>query len=126
MGVKRGCILRSTLFSLYINDLIDHFGPECEPLELKKKPISCLLYADDIILLSESAKGLQKSLDILKTYCDASFKNLLSDNTRVRIFIFIQNLTLGYMTKILNHIIFFSSTKIRIFFSATLGIRIFF
>jgi hypothetical protein len=34
--------------------------------------------------------------------------------------------TLGYMTKTLNHIIFFSSTKIRIFFSATLGIRIFF
>jgi hypothetical protein len=55
---------------LNINDLIDHFGPECEPLELKKKPISCLLYADDIILLSESAKGLQKSLDILKTYCE--------------------------------------------------------
>ena len=29
------------------------------------------------------------------------------------------------MTKIPNQIIFFSSTKIRIFFSATLGIRIF-
>jgi hypothetical protein len=38
---------------------------------------------------------------------------------------FFQNLTLGYMTKTLNQI-FFSSTKIRIFFSATLGIRIFF
>ena len=37
-----------------------------------------------------------------------------------------QNSTLGYMTKTLNQIIFFSSTKIRIFFSATLGIRIFF
>ena len=36
---------------------------------------------------------------------------------------FFQNLTLGYMTKTN---IFFSSTKIRIFFSATLGIRIFF
>jgi hypothetical protein len=36
---------------------------------------------------------------------------------------FFQNLTL---TKTLNQIIFFSSTKIRIFFSATLGIRIFF
>jgi hypothetical protein len=36
-----------------------------------------------------------------------------------------QNLTLGYMTKTLNQIIFFSSTKIRIFFSATSGIRIF-
>ena len=30
------------------------------------------------------------------------------------------------MTKTLNQIIFFSSTKIRIFFSATLGIKIFF
>ena len=40
--------------------------------------------------------------------------------------IFFQNSTLGYMSKTLNHIIFFSSTKIRIFFSATLGIRIFF
>ena len=39
--------------------------------------------------------------------------------------IFFQNLTLGYITKSLNQIIFFSSTKIRIFFSATLGIRIF-
>ena len=39
---------------------------------------------------------------------------------------FFQNSTLAYMTKTLNQIIFFSSTKIRIFFSATLGIRIFF
>ena len=38
---------------------------------------------------------------------------------------FSQKLTLGYMTKTLNQI-FFSSTKLRIFFSATLGIRIFF
>ena len=79
-----------------------------------------------------------------------SFRKNISDKTRVRIFIlfvaqnkysnsrvvrkqisvrnnfFPQNLTLGYMTKSLNQIIFFSSTKIRIFFSATLGIRIFF
>jgi hypothetical protein len=55
--------------------------------------------------------------------------------TRVKIFYFFvaqgatffpQNLTLGYMTKTLNQIIFFSSTKIRILFSATLGIRMFF
>ena len=45
---------------------------------------------------------------------------------RAKLKFFFQNLTLGYMTKTLNQIIFFSSTKIRIFFSATLGIRIFF
>ena len=63
-----------------------------------------------------------------------SFRIFFPDNTRVRIFyfwrakreFFFQNSTLGYMTKTLNHIIFFSSTKTRIFFSATLGIRIFF
>ena len=63
-----------------------------------------------------------------------SFRNFFSDNTRVRIFFFcrakreicFQNLTLDYMTKTLNQIIFFSSTKIIIFISATLGIRIFF
>jgi hypothetical protein len=46
--------------------------------------------------------------------------------TRELEYIFFQSSTLGYMTKTLNQIIFFSSTKIRIFFSATLGIRILF
>ena len=50
--------------------------------------------------------------------------------TQVRIYFYFffraKNLTLGYMTKTLNQIIFFPSTKIRIFFSATLGIRTFF
>ena len=64
-----------------------------------------------------------------------SFRIFFSDYTRVRIFIFFcrakreiffQNAISGYMTKTLNQIIFFSSTNIRIFFSATLGIRIFF
>ena len=53
-----------------------------------------------------------------------SFRIFFSDNTRVRIFIFcrakrdkfFQNTTLRYMTKTLDQIIFFSSTKIRIFF----------
>ena len=49
-----------------------------------------------------------------------SYRNLFSNDTRVRIFFF-QNITLGYMTKTLNQIILFSSTKIR-----TLEIRIFF
>jgi hypothetical protein len=35
--------------------------------------------------------------------------------------IFFQNLTLGYMTKILKQIIFFSSTKIRIFLFSNIG-----
>jgi hypothetical protein len=39
----------------------------------------------------------------------------------IQVFIFFHNLTLGYMTKTLNHIIFFSSTKIRIYFFSNIG-----
>ena len=48
-----------------------------------------------------------------------SFRIFFSDNTRVRIFIiFVQNLTLGYMTKTLNQIIFsFLHQNQNIFFS---------
>ena len=54
-----------------------------------------------------------------------SFRNMFSDNTRVRIFIFPEfNITLYDKNSESDY--FFSSTKIRIFFSATLAIRIFF
>ena len=53
-------------------------------------------------------------------------QNFFSDNTRVRILIFFQIITLGYMTKTEPDYYLFSSTKIRIFFSATLGIRVLF
>jgi hypothetical protein len=56
-----------------------------------------------------------------------SFRIFFSDNTRVRIFIFVVDLTLGnYMTKTLNQIIFFPPPKSEYFFSATLGIGIYF
>ena len=70
IGVKQGCILIPTIFSLYINDLADSFGNDCDPLDLNGKLVSCLLYADDIVLLSESAQGLQNLLNKVKMFCD--------------------------------------------------------
>ena len=54
-----------------MNDLVDYFDVECDPVvELNGKSFSCLLYADDIVLLSQSAKGLQNLLNKLKLFCD--------------------------------------------------------
>jgi hypothetical protein len=41
-----------------------------------------------------------------QTWFFVSFRIFFADNTRVRILIFFKNLTLGYMTKTLNQIIF--------------------
>ena len=40
-----------------------------DPVSLDVTRLNCLLYADDIILLSESEKGLQSCLDNLNSYC---------------------------------------------------------
>ena len=69
VGVKQGDNLSSSLFNIYINDLNTYFTAECEPVEIGMGKVHCLMYADDLILLSESAQGLQNSLNILSNYC---------------------------------------------------------
>ena len=55
VGLNQGCILSPALLLLYINDLVDMFDGSCDPLELNNKKLSCLVYADDIVLMSNSA-----------------------------------------------------------------------
>jgi uncharacterized protein (DUF2132 family) len=55
---------------------------------------------------------LFRSEFFFRTTREFEYLFLLSRKARI----FSQNLTLGYMTKTLNQIIFFSSTKIRVYF----------
>ena len=85
--MRQGCILSPRLFNLFINDLPDIFNEDCHPVKIGgEHKLNCLMYADDLIILSESAQGLQKSLDKLKTYTNNWDLKLNLKKTRIMIF----------------------------------------
>ena len=59
VGVKQGDNLSPNIFNLCLNDMVDAFDKDIyDPAKLGSTYFNCLLYADDIILLLESATGL--------------------------------------------------------------------
>ena len=79
MGVKQGCALSPTVFGLYVDGLEKHLlnmtGIDA-PTHIGVM-VPLLLYADDLILMSESAAGLQRHLP-------AFVKNVNSQSTSAR------------------------------------------
>lgn len=86
VGVKQGCVLSPLFFNIFLSDLPSIFDYTCDPVNLNNMQLNCLMYADDLILLSESAKGLQCALDKLYDYC-MKWKLLVNiDKSNVMIF----------------------------------------
>ena len=87
-GVKQGCILSPTLFNIFLAD----FQPfvetaQCDPVVLRGNlKIGCLIWADDIVLLSQSKDGLQTMLRALNLYAKKNGMALNIKKTKVMIF----------------------------------------
>ena len=59
------------MFNIFVHDFPNCFETEkCEPIALGDHLVNCLMYADDIVLLSNSKEGLQNNLSNLKEFCD--------------------------------------------------------
>ena len=63
IGLKQGCGISPLLFNLFINKLPDIFDQTCDPIKVGNEDLSSLLWADDLVLLSSTPQGLQKSID---------------------------------------------------------------
>ena len=69
-GVRQGDNLSPNLFKICVNDLPTIFNGDDAPVDLNCSNVNCLLYADDLILLSRTEEGLQSCLNKLSKYCD--------------------------------------------------------
>lgn len=86
-GVRQGDGLSPLLFNLYTNDLPSIFDhSESDPILLNTTRLNCLLYADDLILFSESVKGLQSCLNKLSVYCSKWKLKINTNKTKIMIF----------------------------------------
>ena len=63
-GVKQGCTLSPTLFSILMNDLVEMLKNSNIGVEISSKIINCLLFADDVVLFANSPGELQELLRI--------------------------------------------------------------
>ena len=64
LGIRQGYNLSPTLFNIFVNDIPKIFNHSCDIAKLGNIPISCMMYADDLILLSETNQGLQESITV--------------------------------------------------------------
>ena len=57
-----------------------------DPICLESTKVNCLIYADDLLLLSESKNGLQSCIDSLAVYCECWKLKINVNKTKVMIF----------------------------------------
>ena len=85
--VKQGYPLSPTLFGLYIDEIsefVERIGGPGAPLASILIPL--LLYTDDIVLISDSAEGLQRHLDALQEFCLQRDLTVNLGKTKVMVF----------------------------------------
>ena len=67
-GVRQGGVLSPYLFALYVDDLISQLRQSGYGLHIGQYFAGCVVYADDIALLSVSCYGLQCLINVCSYY----------------------------------------------------------
>ena len=86
IGLKQGCGISPLLFNLFIDKITTIFDKTCDPVSLGGEDLSCLLWADDLVLLSSSPEGLQNAIS--KTYHFYNDLGLQMNTKKTKVMIF--------------------------------------
>ena len=83
-GVRQGDTLAPTLFAIYINDLAIEVKAQNMGVKIAGgENRSILMFADDIVLLSDTAENLQSSMDVLSEWSHKWMLKLSNEKTKV-------------------------------------------
>lgn len=86
IGVRQGDNLSPCLFNIFLNDLPTYFDHTCDQIQLGSHPLSILMYADDVVLLSTSKKGLQNCVNKLFKFTSEWKLTVNTNKTKVLVF----------------------------------------
>ena len=86
-GVRQGECLSPFLFAIYLNDIEQEFITKgADGVDTGFLKLFLLLYADDIVIFSETADGLQNRLNILYDYCQRWRLTVNPNKSKILIF----------------------------------------
>ena len=86
IGLKQGCGISPLLFNLFIDKITSIFDKTCDPVTLGGEDLSCLLWADDLVLLSTSPEGLQCAISKTHSFYNDLGLQMNTKKTKVLIF----------------------------------------
>ncbi len=69
LGVKQGCVLSPTPFSIFVNDLARQIKDLKASIDIDGYNLSILLFVDDIALIADNPQALQAMLDTVTDWC---------------------------------------------------------
>ena len=84
-GVLQGGVISPSLFKLYIDDMCQYLG-DSTGVTVGGTLINHLLFADDLVLMSETSIGLQCLIHKLEIYCHRWHMSLNIFKTKVMVF----------------------------------------
>ena len=85
-GVRQGCVLSPILFSIFINKMAKEINNSKIGVTVNNKKIAVLLYADDIVIITEDPKDLKSGLKIATEFGKKWRCKYNTDKTQVVIF----------------------------------------
>jgi retron-type reverse transcriptase len=69
-GVRQGCCMSPTLFNMYEEEMLNEWFEEQEGSNMGGRKISCVRFADDMVIIEENEEKLQEMIARLEEKCE--------------------------------------------------------